>query len=71
MNTLHATSSRRPSVGPSAAFVCERIRRIREDITAAESKMERIRIRIERDRQALFRLEARFPDFRNERQHSS
>lgn len=63
---MHAISSRNPSVGTSAALVCERIRRIREDITAAESKMDRIRTRIERDRQALFRMEARLPATENE-----
>ena len=43
----------------SAAFVSARMQRIKEDIAAAESKIERIRLRIERDRQALLLWQAR------------
>ena len=58
-------SLREPLVGMGAVSACERVRRIREDIAAAESKMERIRTRIERDRQALFHWEARLSAFQN------
>ena len=46
---------------PSTASVRDRMQRILEDIEAAESKIERIRNRIERDRQALLRWQVRLP----------
>ena len=43
----------------SAAAIRARMQRIKEDIAAAVSKIERIQCRIERDRQALLLWQAR------------
>lgn len=61
-----------PSTVPnmeSAAFIHERMRRIQEDVVAAESKIERIRMRIERDRRALLLWQARLSALQNESSH--
>lgn len=64
-----------PSMSPApisgawnSASVRTRIQRIREDIVAAESKIERIRLRIERDRQALLLWQARLTGNSDEQQ---
>jgi hypothetical protein len=51
----------------STVFVRGRIRRIIEDITAAESKIVRIRNRVERDRLALLHWQARLTGISHER----
>jgi hypothetical protein len=51
----------------NTVFIRERIRRIDEDIAAAESKIERIRNRIERDRHALLLWQERLAGIPYER----
>jgi hypothetical protein len=66
MRTDAPTIARSGHRDPSTASVRDRMQRIIEDIEAAESKIERIRNRIERDRQALLHWQARLPGRLNE-----
>lgn len=54
-----------------AVFIRERAARIREDIIAGEQKIERISIRIQRDRQALLHWQARLALIEHENKLSS
>jgi hypothetical protein len=49
-------------------FIRERCERIREDIIAAQQKVERIQTRIERSRRALSLWEARIAEINNANQ---
>jgi predicted nucleic acid-binding Zn-ribbon protein len=67
VNAATATPPGRPvSPAENAAAIRSRMQRIKEDIRAAESKIERIRNRIERDRQALLLWQARMAGISHE-----